>query len=106
MDDLISRQAAIDALGRGNEWDMMGLTVIDKDDAIRQIKSLPAAQPERKKGKWVKYEFGDHTWHKCSFCGCADKYKDEVQRVDGTTGVLTSIRNFCPNCGADMRGEE
>ena len=44
MDDLIYRQAAIDALGFGNEWEVMDFTVIDKDDAIHQIKALPSAQ--------------------------------------------------------------
>jgi len=46
MDDLISRKAAIDALGWGNEWEAMGFTLIDKEDSIHQIKALPSAEPE------------------------------------------------------------
>ena len=36
---------------------------------------------ERKNGKWIEDE--------CSICGCYVWHGD--------------VRNFCPNCGADMR---
>ena len=63
------------------------------------------AQPERKRGKWVFYEdrapvwdiAGEKTWareYKCSECGF-------VHSVIEDFGQYT----FCPNCGADMRGE-
>jgi rubrerythrin len=42
----------------------------------------------RKKGDW---EFCHH-YHSCSECG-------------HIVGLISSL-NFCPNCGADMRGEE
>ena len=55
-------------------------------EALRiAIKAL--AQPERKKGKWLDKDGGLAT---CSVCG--DRW-----------GVW-SVMNFCPNCGADMRG--
>ena len=60
---------------------------------------------EHKRGEWIPFEYGDDTWHKCSVCGVADKYIDKIPRPNGTTGTLTSVRNFCPNCGADMRAE-
>lgn len=40
---------------------------------------------ERKKGKWI-CEIG---YSKCSICG----------------NLSTADYNYCPNCGADMRGE-
>ena len=58
------------------------------------------------RGEWLPYEFGDYHWHKCSACGVADKYIETIKR-DGFTDVdLESVRNFCPNCGADMRNSE
>ena len=58
-------------------------------------------EPERKKGHWIEIikdeRFGDE-WdeiavYKCSVC------ESEFVECMGTY-------NFCPNCGADMRGEQ
>ena len=55
----------------------------------------PSAQPERKKGQWiVTSEFEDCRYVKCNQC--------KVTQVFYYNKPLT---NFCPNCGADMRGE-
>ena len=60
------------------------------------------ALAERKKGKWIgKHESGycshpDSITYRCSECGYS------IYTVYGI-GMPTS--NFCPNCGADMRGE-
>lgn len=53
------------------------------------IKALE--ESKRKKGKWI-----DNTY--CSECG----FVNEVE--SGFIGPVNSF-NFCPNCGADMRGE-
>ena len=76
------------------------------DEAIRMaIKALERqspAQPERKKGKWVKkmlvtetekYISYDPEWY-CDCCGT--KYDPHIAK----------IVNFCYICGADMRGEQ
>lgn len=81
MSDLISRQAAIEALSTPH-----GILY-----PIRTIEALPGAQPERKKGKWI--EHNPHKWglgikYECSECG----YEVDCEEP-----------NFCPNCGADMR---
>lgn len=60
--------------------------------AINSLKSEP------KHGEWVAYEFGNERWHKCSVCGKADEYINNLG--------LEAIRNYCPNCGADMREVE
>ena len=104
MSDLISRQGIryekmLRPLGDGN-YEYCDVAYRDEIDA------LPSAQPERKKGKWIPFEYGDDTWHKCTACGVADNYISIVQRPNGKTGRLESVRNFCPNCGAYMRGEE
>ena len=57
--------------------------------------SLPSAQPERKTGRWIPHEDedGEHYGDKCSECG------EWYVMPYGKT-------NFCPNCGANMRGEQ
>ena len=94
MSDLIDRQAAIDVVDA--VWSVTG----DKNVAKvwDQIKDLPSAQPERKKGKWIPQDHNKtngiastlvYYYPKCSVCGHCDNYT-----------------NFCSNCGADMRGEQ
>ena len=65
------------------------------DDAMEcAIKALE--EPERKKGEWIiTSEFEDCYYAKCNQCN--------------TTQVFyfnKPLTNFCPNCGADMRGEQ
>ena len=78
------------------EWSRKIVTVRDVLDSVcDEYTVLPSAQPERKKGKWVKYD-GDRlkTMFKCSECGA---------RID----INEKHRNFfCYHCGADMRGEQ
>ena len=94
MNDLISREAAIDAV-RTYYDDEYALA-----DSIEElIEKLPSAQPERKKGKWIEEDDGwDGVYWRCSECDGA------FCLVDGTP--KENEYNFCPNCGADMRGED
>ena len=100
MNDLISRQAAIDAFdgvkvdeGRCTEYDTGYNDGIDF--AVSKLSVLPSAQPERKTGRWIPHEDedGEHYGDKCSECG------EWYVMPYGKT-------NFCPNCGANMRGEK
>lgn len=89
MDDLISRQVAIDALSTPH-----GILY-----PIRTVEELPSAQPKRKRGKWNTYYHGDVEFsHSCNQCG----YSAPYQMIGGE--VFQKKWNFCPNCGADMRG--
>ncbi len=87
MDDLISRRAAIDALrdaetvcGRGYAFNVFLLGLFK---AHKIIADLPSAQPERKKGKWIKRA---PSLYRCSECARFSPAQE----------------NFCPNCGAEM----
>ena len=55
------------------------------------IKSIPAADVvERKRGEWEKSAEGYRICNRC---------KSDV-------AIFSGHKNFCPNCGADMRGEK
>ena len=97
-DDVISRQAAIIQLSHNKNGDDDCDVIVQKD--IETIKQLPSAQQERPKGNWV--EIGDEPYDEweCDVCGFV---------IDGS-GCIDSeeyrdVYKFCPNCGADMRGE-
>ena len=82
MSDLISRQAAIDAMFAN----MPGLMF---NDVLRILRTLPPAQPERKTGRWELGPFdrlGGY-WTTCSVC----------ERPSFGGG------KYCRYCGADMR---
>ena len=54
----------------------------------------PSAQPERKKGQWMKEDRGHVEYCAvCDQCGFDWIWSDR------------EYFKFCPNCGADMRGE-
>ena len=72
MDDLISRQAAIDALCK-SECGWNNAECRHKDDTdfcvtcdnVKIIKSLPSAQPERKAGHWILDRSGAYCCDNC-----------------------------------------
>ena len=93
-DDCISRQAAIYEIhedadwlaAQGSDWQVERM---ERDKSI--LMSLPSIQPERLKGKWIhQAKFGRI---ECDQCG----------KVFRNT---FAPKNFCPKCGADMRGEQ
>lgn len=62
--------------------------ILDDKKTIEQIiDEQPTIEP--KKGKWLELDFADAWEYKCDQCGKLSDFEE----------------NFCPNCGADMRGE-
>ncbi len=49
MDDLISRQAAFDA--------MVKIPTLNRIDVMKTLESLPSVKPEQKRAKWVNHVF-------------------------------------------------
>ena len=95
MDDLISRQAAIDLTWKDPSYsDPLNVLTEVRDG----IKALPSAQ---RTGRWIdkmldhfrKYEVV------CSECGA--RYIGNYDSYDEPYEF-----NYCPNCGADMRRNE
>ena len=79
-------------------YDDEGYTIDDHEDRLAIAKSfvdsVPAvdAEPVRY-GRWVRDEFGA----KCCACGLY-AYRDKFDQPWESP--------YCPNCGADMRGEQ
>ena len=61
--------------------------------SMQIISELPSV--ERKKGKWIKMSDADGIYWACSECG------EDIPRTESIDKI-----NFCPFCGADMKGEE
>ena len=103
MDDLISRQAAIDAIRASTSkyTGFMEMEMYTDDDAVEAIEDLPSAQPERKTGQ-LKYESA-YNWFRCNVC--RKIYPSEFMQYFDSCQYQPGF-NFCPNCGADMRGEQ
>lgn len=59
--------------------------------ALSDVVRLSVERPERKHGKWIQH-VGEDTEYHCSECKRIHYFWN------------TKI-NFCPNCGADMRGD-
>ena len=97
MDDLISRQAAIDAIERLILPQVKGETAAEEINRVawrcaincaeEMIGHLPSAE---RRGRWIYNANFAEPPFKCSACGKSQ-------------GRLST---YCPDCGADMRGEQ
>lgn len=101
--DTINRQTAIDVLhteivkrritGGANDG------MLDEFDTESILRKLPPAQSERKKGYWLHEKIISSNSERGFFllpeCTCSE-----------CNIVIVHEANYCPNCGADMRGKE
>ena len=91
--DCISRQAAIQWVK--TECNPYGKPTLDYESGRKVIEHLEAMRSNaihtaRAEGKWIRESLVTNYPYKCSAC---KKY-------------TRAMYDFCPNCGADMRGEE
>lgn len=101
IDDLISRQAAINAVAtKIKKWDAvdgkgyyvgLGLRYTDVIDTLTE---LPSAQPKRKRGEWLENEtsYSDDIPQTCTCSVCGIRSR-------------RPLGDFCKSCGADMRDD-
>lgn len=106
MADLIDRQALMQDIGESvvftSRPDMPSAELRGANKITDRIKAAPTIDPEslRPKGEWIGKQLDKfRMWEaKCSKCGWTgiENYDAYVDPFDF---------NFCPNCGADMRGD-
>ena len=89
MSDLISRQAALDAIQQRADRIDSVYSAFWEGLIIAQdiVKNIPSVEPERKKGKWIVHDYAlGRERYECAEC----------------KGRCDLEYNFCPNCGAEM----
>ena len=100
MDDLISRQAAIEIVDRYNKSHMIlkGKPMLGAASIVIELEELPSVQPEQKHGKWIRKEN--------AFYSPFDPCSHEFYYVCNQCGNESNWEyDYCKNCGAKMDGE-
>lgn len=84
------------------DWDSVdGITATTVlKQTITDIGNMPTIEPERNRGKWHITDAYPHNVY-CSECNTRFAQTHWAVWEDGSLP-----RNFCPNCGADMRKEK
>lgn len=99
--DLISRSALREDIDfqyickcchnvNGNVCDICPISEIEK-----KIDNAPTVE-ERPQGEWVGNAFDEHHCNRCGYPALWEEEPDDYYEVQS---------RFCPNCGADMKGE-
>lgn len=97
-EDVVGRQAVLKEIPK--LWNSNG----DKDYCMETLRDfvteLPPVVPTRKKGKWI---------NKSHTSGCGIKFVASECTCCGKKTFFDCdqlVYNYCPNCGAEMKGEE
>lgn len=90
-DALLAEAKRISGPMTGDGWDNWGVyALINRQPAVDVV--------ERKKGMWLYWwDEPDYDTYECSACGTSFNIQDG--------NPLEHNYKFCPNCGANMRGE-
>lgn len=101
MSDLISREETISYIEKWKEVNKYyhpytKNTNIPIDEVIQVIKDVPSNN--QKTGRWIEKDgYDGDTYYDCSECG------ESFCLIEGTP--TDNLYNYCPNCGAKMKGE-
>lgn len=87
-EDCISREWVLNLY---KEWQpTLATNVYEFGDAL---KNAPSVAPTERTGEWIGLD-------ECSVCG-----KQAYDFIEGCVEGVEYLPNYCPNCGADMRGD-
>lgn len=89
----MSEQRLIDANALIRKFKTASPMAVD-GRARQMVEDMPTIEP--KKGKWIKEHWHSNNVRECSACHL-------TQSVTTYRGIVNF--NFCPYCGADMRGD-
>lgn len=102
-EDAVSRQAVLDELRTCFDTHSIydennGENYIIYEDAVDMIGKLPSVTPTRKVGKWIRKPIRNDKG------GCVGA--EMICTCCGKDNECDKKFKLCPNCGAEMRGEE
>lgn len=103
-EDAVSRRRLLSDLkeltAAWGKYPVMTEQIKGVETAIGYVETIPSVKPEQRgKGKWIEEDDGwDGVFWRCSECN------EPFYLVDGTP--VDNEYHYCPNCGADMRGEQ
>ena len=107
MSEYISKQALLDkTVNRNTAW--LYTTNAEGKNLKEIVDELPPADVRPNiHGHWIKINSGDEDFPESIVC---DRCNHENSHLDFNEhnepiGKVFVTSNFCPNCGADMRGE-
>lgn len=101
MDDLISRKWLMECVEEG--WIKFDAEK-DENRFIHLVRDIaPSAQPERPKGEWI---LQDTSYWRPTHAGDiqVNRVNLKCSRCGHRLAKAQKVKNFCPNCGTDMRG--
>ena len=91
----MTKQEAIEILNKNAPKSDPRLCASELCSAIYVV-TKALQEPERKKGQWEDFDYDNS--YLCTSCG-------EIWILNDGTPEENNM-NYCPNCGADMRGKE
>ena len=91
---------------REGHWEVLGSSISDYWEELEpnQVKAWAYINYEDKentgpvKGEWIRVKDDIFFHYECSVCKAKPLYEEFCD--------LPELSDFCPNCGADMRGEQ
>ena len=115
MSDLIKREdvekairSICDLCGEKKKNNGVMCGACNLDSFIREYEDIPSAEPERKKGEWIEISWSEPDPNGCCTSYAIQSAKCSICGKYHTTPYLYRLDYFpyCPNCGAEMRGDQ